>query len=500
MTEVVQPGGTGGGEPGGNIDDVQLNDGAGGFAGSDNLKFSGGFLTINGDSSYGQLNLTDSANTTAYGGLGINGANDQIIVGALKGDLSIWNTQAINFSADAGSTDMMTIDSVGNVGINTNVPVSSLTVQSSATTDGGIVVYENGSTPNPIVQGFPSMIVAHQVQGNSANLIAYSNEVDGSVANYISGISNINFGLLYDFANLTNVIQGSAGFGPGMLVIYPKGYNQTATALFRVSQGTDILTISNINTYATPAMGIDINNNFVGINNIAPTNALSITGDVDVSGLTASRAVVTDGSKKLVSSGTTSTELGYVSGVTSAIQTQLNAKGTGTVTSVSGSGGTTGLTLTGGAITTSGTLTIGGTLAVANGGTGSSSALGIPIIVGNDRKTGLTAAQALATYTVGGSDASYHVSANILVTAATLHNFTATISYTDEGNTARVLTMNFSTIAGALTPTIANAGGAAPYEGVPLHIRAKAGTTIILATVGTFTTVTYSFEERIVQF
>jgi microcystin-dependent protein len=48
--------------------------------------------------------------------------------------------------------------------------------------------------------------------------------------------------------------------------------------------------------------------------------------------------------------------------------------GTGTVTSVSGSGGTTGLTLTGGAITTSGTLTLGGTLALANGGTGATTA------------------------------------------------------------------------------------------------------------------------------
>ena len=46
----------------------------------------------------------------------------------------------------------------------------------------------------------------------------------------------------------------------------------------------------------------------------------------------------------------------------------------GTVTSVSGSGGTTGLTLTGGPITGSGTLTLGGTLAVANGGTGATTA------------------------------------------------------------------------------------------------------------------------------
>lgn len=44
--------------------------------------------------------------------------------------------------------------------------------------------------------------------------------------------------------------------------------------------------------------------------------------------------------------------------------------GSGTVTSVSGSGGTTGLSLSGGPITSSGTLTLGGTLGIANGGTG----------------------------------------------------------------------------------------------------------------------------------
>lgn len=44
--------------------------------------------------------------------------------------------------------------------------------------------------------------------------------------------------------------------------------------------------------------------------------------------------------------------------------------GAGTVTSVDGSGGATGMTLTGGPITASGTLTLGGTLNVASGGTG----------------------------------------------------------------------------------------------------------------------------------
>src|SRR5690606_2887169 len=42
--------------------------------------------------------------------------------------------------------------------------------------------------------------------------------------------------------------------------------------------------------------------------------------------LTASRAVVTDGSGFVSAATTTATEIGYVNGVTSAIQTQLNGK------------------------------------------------------------------------------------------------------------------------------------------------------------------------------
>ena len=54
--------------------------------------------------------------------------------------------------------------------------------------------------------------------------------------------------------------------------------------------------------------------------------------------------------------------------------TTVSGGGGGTVTSVAVSGGTTGLTVSGSPITTSGTITLGGTLAVANGGTGSTDA------------------------------------------------------------------------------------------------------------------------------
>lgn len=53
--------------------------------------------------------------------------------------------------------------------------------------------------------------------------------------------------------------------------------------------------------------------------------------------------------------------------------------GTGTVTSVAVSGGTTGLTTSGGPITSSGTITLAGTLAAANGGTGQTTLTGLPL-------------------------------------------------------------------------------------------------------------------------
>lgn len=54
----------------------------------------------------------------------------------------------------------------------------------------------------------------------------------------------------------------------------------------------------------------------------------------------------------------------------------IAAGGTGTVTSVAVSGGTTGLTTSGGPITGAGTITLAGTLAVANGGTGVTTSTG----------------------------------------------------------------------------------------------------------------------------
>lgn len=66
---------------------------------------------------------------------------------------------------------------------------------------------------------------------------------------------------------------------------------------------------------------------------------------------------------------------------TGALKTALSGVGSGTVTSVALSGGTTGLTVSGSPITTSGTITLAGTLAVANGGTGVTTSTGSGSVV-----------------------------------------------------------------------------------------------------------------------
>lgn len=89
--------------------------------------------------------------------------------------------------------------------------------------------------------------------------------------------------------------------------------------------------------------------------------------------------------------------------------------GSGSVTSVNASGGTTGLTFSGGPVVTTGTLTLSGTLAVANGGTGGTtaatarSALGAAASGANSditSLTGLTTPLAVARGGTGANTAS----------------------------------------------------------------------------------------------
>lgn len=122
---------------------------------------------------------------------------------------------------------------------------------------------------------------------------------------------------------------------------------------------------------------------------------------------------------------------------------------------------------------------------------------GVPGIYASGRATAQTATNSsISTYTVGGSDGSFLVSANVNVTTGSIATMAGTIVYTDETNTSRTLTLNFSTVAGAFVTSITSA---AAYEGVPLHIRAKASTSITFGITMTGTGSPYNAEGMITQ-
>lgn len=129
---------------------------------------------------------------------------------------------------------------------------------------------------------------------------------------------------------------------------------------------------------------------------------------------------------------------------------------------------------------------------------------GVPAIYATGRVTAKTnvTSGTIATYTLPAADGSFLISANVLVTTSTTHNFTVTCTYTDEGNTARTFTFGFVQLSGGtLLTAITNITGAGPYESPVYQIRCKASSTITILTAaaGTYTGVVYNAEGLIQQ-
>ena len=125
----------------------------------------------------------------------------------------------------------------------------------------------------------------------------------------------------------------------------------------------------------------------------------------------------------------------------------------------------------------------------------------IPRVVANGRLTGQTAAvPSVTSFTVVASDASFLVSANVNVTAGVAFVFTVRVTYTTEAGVVDTIHLGFwNTIAGALSDSVDSGSGVGTFTGLGQRIRAKAGTTITVSTVGLFTTVVYNIEAGIEQ-
>lgn len=156
--------------------------------------------------------------------------------------------------------------------------------------------------------------------------------------------------------NGSTIAVAYGGTGATTLTGYVKGNGTSAMTASATIPNTDITGLGTMSTQGSDAVTITggtANGLTIGASNPAAATftTLRFNSTLSVAGTTGTAGQV------LTSNG-------------ASAPTWQSVAGVGTVTSVDGSGGTTGLTLTGGPITASGTLTLGGTLAVANGGTG----------------------------------------------------------------------------------------------------------------------------------
>ena len=162
--------------------------------------------------------------------------------------------------------------------------------------------------------------------------------------------------------------------------------------------------------------------------------------------------------------------------------TWVTISGSGTVTSVAVSGGTTGLTTSGGPITSSGTITLAGTLAVANGGTNLTSYTTGDLVCASGATTlaklaGAAAGQALLSGGVGAAPAYGKV-------GLTTH-VNGTLPVANGGTGASTLNGILKGAGtGAVTTATAGTDYLAPPSGTAL-LKANSGGALANATAGT---------------
>lgn len=242
------------------------------------------------------------------------------------------------------TTNPGTVTSVQGSGGTTGLTFTGGPITSSGTlTLGGTLAIANGGTGQTTAANAINALLPTQT-GNSGKILSTNGTVASWVDNAVGTVTSVS-------VVTANGISGTVA---------------TATSTPAIT-----LTLGAITPTSVAATGTVAGSNLSGTNTGDQT--ITLTGDVTGSGTgtfaatLSSTGVVanTYGSATQVPVFTVDAK-GRITGVTN---TTITA-GAGTVTSVQGSGGTTGLTFSGGPVTSSGTLTLGGTLAIANGGTG----------------------------------------------------------------------------------------------------------------------------------
>lgn len=195
--------------------------------------------------------------------------------------------------------------------------------------------------PNDATGQFEDGAIVHLVQGGSGQLtvvpavgvtVEYSDSLKSRTQESTIGLKRVSankwqlFGDTEPVAPARSALIRSANSAGVPAYVAPTADGQ----VLKRSSGTLVfgaLTAAEVTN--TPAGNIAATTVQTALNELDTEKQVVITGGattITTSNLTVSRALVSDGSGKVGVATTTATEIGYVNGVTSAIQTQLNGK------------------------------------------------------------------------------------------------------------------------------------------------------------------------------
>lgn len=291
-----------------------------------------------------------------------------------------------------------------------NVP----TYAKNITIEGGIFTADMTASPGVLIDGRDISVDGAELDALATSAAGYVSgpavplSTDGALARWdgITGrlIKDSPGTLLDDSGNLTtnNFTGSSAGVNTGDVTLDVVGSSPNPDGATLVGQ---VLNLEPANA-TNPGVVTTGSQTLSGAKTFSATTTV---GNLIDSGLTANTVPYADGTKQLVSSTVTPTELGYVSGVTSPIQTQLDSKqpNGNYITDLTGD------------VTASGPGSAAATLATVNGNVGTfGSSTSIPTVTVNAKGL-VTAASGNAVIAPAGTLTGTTLAANVVSSSLT---------------------------------------------------------------------------------
>jgi len=286
---------------------------------------------------------------------------------------------ATSATAAAGSATSAATNATAAAGSATAAAGSATAAAGSATTAAATLVdfeelYLGAKSTAPTVDNQGNALVVGALYFNTVSntMFVYSGSSWAAAGSAVNGTAE-----RQEYTATSGQTTFAATYDVGFVDVYLNGSRLVPTTDFTASNGAQVV----LTTGATTGDNVGIIAygafNVADVYTQAQSNARFLQIANNLSDLASAPTALTN-----LGLTATATELNYTDGVTSNIQTQLDAAGAGSVTSVGGTGTVSGLTLTG-TVTSSGSLTLGGTLddinlasgvtgtlPAANGGTG----------------------------------------------------------------------------------------------------------------------------------